>query len=74
MRPGRAAWDWLRCSWCVLSALAGRQEPGQAQELVPLYRDPNGAGQGSLGQGLLKDVVFLSSDLDASFIVKVKCE
>lgn len=31
MSPGKAAWDWLGCSWCVLSALAGKQELGQVR-------------------------------------------
>jgi len=73
--PGRAAGDCLGCSWCVLSVLAGRQEPGQAQELVPFWRPKWGwARQPGAGLALVEDAVFLSSDLDVSFIVKVKCE
>lgn len=50
MSRGKAAWDWLGCSWCVLSPLAGKQEPGQVRSWF-LSGYPNGAWQSRLKQG-----------------------
>lgn len=74
MSPSRAAWDWLGCSWCVLSPLTGKQEPGQVRSwFFSAY--PNGAWQSRLRQGCpAGSCGLLSSDLDVSFTVKVKCK
>lgn len=60
---------------CAISAGWEAEAWGAKQELVPLWRPKWGwARQSGAGLTLVEDVVFLSSDLDVSFVVKVKCQ